>query len=344
MNIDRRNESLATYYRPKEFEDCVGQTSIIKILERQVATQTYKHVYLFNGPSGCGKTTIARILASKINGSLAGLEELDAASNNGVDNVRDIIAGAMERSVSAKYKIFIIDECHALSNQAWQAFLKCIEEPPEYTIFMFCTTDPQKIPATILNRCQRYNLTKIGADKIKERLKYICECEHFINYEESIDYISKICDGGARDAIATLEKVSSLGDNLTIENTLEALGNYSYDMMFSLANAIIDGNINYIVETINNIYYSGNDLKFFVDQFFTFCIDITKYCLFKSMSILSVPASFESKLQDSTNFDSPEKYYMHIVDSLRTLKNEIKNESSIKSVIEASFIKMGRWE
>ena len=337
-------ESLAVRYRPREFTDCVGQSSIIKILERQAQKQEYKHTYLFTGPSGCGKTTIARIMASKINGSLAGLEELDAASNNGVDNVRAIIKGAQERSISSKYKIYIIDECHALSNQAWQAFLKCIEEPPEFTIFMFCTTDPQKIPATIVNRCQRYNLSKISTDKIRERLNYICQKEGFTNYEESIDYIAKISDGGARDAIATLEKVASLSTDISIENTLEALGAYSYDMFFTLANSIIDGNSAEVCKIVSGVYHKGNDLKLFVDQFFNFCLDVTKYCLFKSTDMIGIPASLEDKLKNSTNFETPEKYYMYIVDRLLELKNKIKNDTSVRTTVEATFLRISRWE
>ena len=258
--------SLAVKYRPQTLDEVCGQSSIIKILRRQIETKSYKHTYLFTGPSGTGKTTIGRILAKAINGSLAGLEELDAASNNGVENIRNIIKSAQERSISSLYKIYIIDECHALTNAAWQALLKCIEEPPEYTIFIFCTTDPQKIPSTIINRCQRYNLSKISTEQLVERLVYICKQEGYTNYEESVEYIAKISDGGARDAVATLEKVASLSIDISIENTLEALGTYSYNMFFELVNNIIDGKQDKVVSTISDIYYKGNDLKIFVDS------------------------------------------------------------------------------
>lgn len=337
-------ESLSVKYRPKTFEDCVGQSSIIKILQKQIDMKAYKHAYLFCGPSGCGKTTIARILASKINGSLAGLEELDAASNNGVDNVRSIIKAAQERSVSSEYKIYIIDECHALSNAAWQAFLKCIEEPPQYTIFMFATTDPQKIPATIVNRCQRYNLSKISTDKLVERLRHICKQEGFTNYEESIEYIAKISDGGARDSIATLEKVASYSTDITIQNTLEALGTYSYEMFFRLVNDIIDGKQADVIKTVSDVYYKGNDLKLFVDQFFNFCLDVTKYCLFHSTELIEIPASMTKALQDSTNFDDAAKYYMYIVDNLLELKSKIKQDTSVRTTVEATFLHISRWE
>ena len=337
-------ESLSVKYRPKEFNELIGQSSIVKILERQINTQQYKHAYLFTGGSGLGKTTIARILASKINGSLIGVEEIDAASNNGVENMRNIIKSARERSLNAKYKIFIIDEVHALTGSSWNALLKTLEEPPEYTIFMLCTTDPQKIPPTIANRCQRYNLSKISTDKLIERLDYICRQEGYTNYQESIEYIAKISNGGARDAIATLEKVASFDTNMSMEKTLQALGNYSYAMFFKLVNDIIDSNQAEVLKTINDIYKQGSDLKLFVDEFFKFCLDITKFCLFRSTDLLDIPNSQLEALNLSTNFDNAEKYYIVLVDKLMALKTKIKSDTSIKSTIEATFLNMARWE
>lgn len=338
-------ESLAVKYRPHDFDDGVcGQDSVVKILKKQIELKDYKHCYIFCGSSGCGKTTLARILASKINGSLDGLEEMDAASNNGVENVRNIVKSAQERSISSKYKIFLIDECHALTNAAWQAFLKCIEEPPEYTIFMFCTTDPEKIPQTIVNRCQRYNISKISSDLISDRLSYICRCEGYTNFDETVEYLAKISNGGMRDAIASLEKVASYDTDMSIDKAMNALGTYSYQMFFKLVNDIIDCKQDEVLKTISSIYYEGKDLKLFVEQFFSFCLDVTKYCLFKTTDLLEIPASQEEALKLSTNFENAEKYYMVIVDKLLSLKNSIKNDSSLRTTVEAVFLNITRWE
>lgn len=338
-------ESLAVKYRPRDFDDGVcGQDSVVKILKKQIELKDYKHCYIFCGSSGCGKTTLARILASKINGSLDGLEEMDAASNNGVENVRNIVKSAQERSISSKYKIFLIDECHVLTNSAWQAFLKCIEEPPEYTIFMFCTTDPEKIPQTIVNRCQRYNISKISSELIQNRLSYICKCESYTNFEETVQYLSKISNGGMRDAISLLEKVASYDTDMSIDKAMNALGTYSYQMFFKLVNDIIDCKQDEVLKTISSIYYEGKDLKLFVEQFFSFCLDVTKYCLFKTTDLLEIPASQEEALKLSTNFENAEKYYMVIVDKLLRLKNSIKNDSSPRTTVEAVFLNITRWE
>lgn len=337
-------ESLAVKYRPREWEEVCGQRSVVRILTRQLEVGELRNVYLFSGASGCGKTTLARIFANKINGGCGSPIEVDAASNNGVDNVKTIIKSAQERSIDSRYKIFIIDECHMITTQGWNAFLKCIEEPPTFTIFLFCTTDPQKIPATILNRVQRFNITRISIDKVRERLEFICRSEGFVNYGESVDYIAKICDGGMRDAITTLEKCASYSVDLSIDNVLDALGNYSYDTFFRLVNNIIDGNEGEVLKVVDEFYRAGNDLRLCIDMFLSFCLDISKYTIFKSCDMIKIPSSMEDRLKDSTNFDNPTNYYMYIVNKLLDLKNMLKNDSNIKSTIEVMMLRMARMQ
>lgn len=335
-------QSLATKYRPQKFEDVCEQSSIIKILKRQLDLGEFKNTYLFCGASGCGKTTVARIFANEINKHIGSPIEIDGASNNGVDNVKAIIKSATERSLESEYKIVIMDECHALTNQAWQAFLKTIEEPPKYTIFIFCTTDPQKIPPTILNRVMRFNFNKISYNKIYERLCYISQMEGFTNYQESCDYISKIGNGGMRDSIALLEKCASYSTDLSINNVLEALGNYSYDIMFDLVNKTIDRDINSVISILNFLYNQGNDLKLFIDTYLSFCLDISKYIITKDCSVVKIPSSMEDKLKNSINFDNADKYYYYLIDKLLELKNMLKNDNDTFSTIQVMFIKMTR--
>ena len=335
-------ESLAVKYRPRDWESLVGQPSIVKILTRQIERDEIKNCLLFCGTTGAGKTSASRLLADKINNGVGEPIEIDAASNNGVDNVREIIAAAQERAIDGKYKIFIIDEAHALSNQAWQAFLKCIEEPPKYTIFIFCTTDPQKIPDTIKNRVQIYRFSRISVDKIKERLAYICRCEGFTNYDEAIDYLAKLAEGSMRTAISYLEKAASYSTDLNINNVLASLGNYSYDIFFKLVDNLVDRNEAEVLKIISDFYDAGNDLKLFVDQFMNFCMDITKYSLFKSTEVTRIPSSYESALQYSTNISNADKYFMYVVDKLLELKNMLKNDNSPRSTIEVIFLQIAR--
>ena len=334
--------SLSVKYRPKIFSEVCSQISIVKILTRQLELNQFKNAYLFCGASGCGKTTMARIFASEINKGCGSPIEIDAASNNGVENIRSLTAAANERSLDSQYKIYIIDEAHALTSQAWQAFLKCIEEPPAFTVFIFCTTDPQKIPATILNRCQRFNFSRISSDVIRERLLYICQKEGFTDYSESVDYISKICNGGMRDAIALLEKCAGYSNNLNIQNVLFSLGNYSYDVFFKLINCIIDGRENEVLQILTEFYNSGNDLKLFVDQFLTFCLDLTKYTIFHSVDLLRIPSSMEEQLKNSVNFENASTYYEYVVDKLLTLKNMLKTDSDPYTSIQIYFLQLTR--
>lgn len=335
-------ESLAVKYRPKQWQDVVEQKAVVDILSKQVKQHEIKNCYLFCGPSGCAKTTLARIFANDINKNCGSPIEIDAASNNGVDNVRNLVKLAQERSIDSEYKVVIVDECHSLTNQSWQAFLKCIEEPPKYTIFIFCTTEPQKVPATILNRVQRFNLSRISVEGIRTRLTYICQQEHFTNYLETVDYISKIANGGMRDAIALLEKSASYSPNLTLDNTLTALGAYPYPKLFELTNSLIDGDEQSILTIIDYFYNDGSDLKVFIDKYLEFIIDLAKYCIFKSMDIIHIPASMETLLSKTTAIDNNTKYFQYVANKLLELKNLVKNDMNIKVTLEVIMLQIAR--
>lgn len=334
--------SLATKYRPNTFDCVCGQESVIKTLERQIELKKFKNCYLFAGSSGCGKTSLARILANKINNNQGFPIEIDAASNSGVDNVRELVEHASERALDSEYKVIIIDEAHALSNAAWQAFLKCIEEPPKYTIFIFCTTDPQKIPDTILNRVMRFNITRLSSDIIKKRLKEICELE-FVEYEdEAIEHISKICRGSMRDGISLLEKVIDYSGSVYVVDTLESLGDFSYDMFFNLTDVLLNGDESSTLSIINKLYLSGKDIKLFIERYIDFILDIEKYILFNDFELISVPRSLEDRLKFLINFDSPSIYYNYVLDNLIQLKNDLKYDTSVKTTTEVKMLKICR--
>lgn len=329
--------SLAVKYRPKEFEDVSSQKSIIKILKRQIETNQFVNCYLFSGPSGCGKTTIARILADKLNKGLGSPIEIDARSNNGVDNVRSIIEQADQRALDSEYKVYILDECHMLTNQAWNSLLKLIEEPPKYTIFMFCTTELQKVPETIQNRCQQYRLTRIDNSLIENRLRYISIQENYKYTNEALEHITKLAMGSMRQAIAYLDKCKDYGD-ITLENVMSVLGNFSYDVYFDLMNAIIDKNDEKIISIIEALYNDGSDLKLFVELFVEFALDLTKYLIFKSFEIIKIPESYKQKLEYTINVEGAGKYFNHLIDKLLELKVLIKGDSNLKITLEMFFL------
>ena len=330
--------NLALKYRPSDFSEVCSQRSVIRILEKQIQTNTIKNCYIFSGASGCGKTTIARIFSNKINRGLGQPIEIDGASNNGVDNVRMIIDNAIERSLDSEYKVFIIDECHMITTQGWNAFLKCIEEPPKYTIFIFCTTDPQKIPPTIINRCQVFNLSKVDLNSIKNRLIYICNQEHYTYTDESLEYISRIAEGSVRQAITYLDKCKDYSTNITINNVLDVLGSYSYDVMFELTDSIVDNNKIKIIDIIDQLDFDGGDLKVFIDMYLDFIIQLNKYCIMNMIETTTIPSMLEDKVKYSTGIENNVKYFNKLLDHILKIKITLKGDNDIKSTIKAMLI------
>lgn len=330
--------NLATKYRPQEFTDVLSQKAIIKILEQQIKTKTFKNCIMFTGPSGCGKTTIARILANKINNGFGSPIEYDAASNNGVDNVRAIIETAQERSLDSEYKVIVLDEAHMLTIQSWNAFLKCIEEPPKYTIFIFCTTDPQKVPMTIQNRCQIYNLSRIDLESIRNRLNYVCGQENYFVDPNAIDYIAKLSEGSMRQALTYLDKCKDYSINITMNNVVACLGNYSYNVYFDLTNAVIDNNKQTIINIIEQCYAEGTDLKLFISNYLKFILQLTKYTLFKSMTGVDIPVVLEEKVKYTTGIENNVAWFNRYLDKILKLKSLIKNDSDTKTTIEVCLI------
>lgn len=354
-------EALALKYRPHKFSDLTEQKAVVKILENQIATNTIKHGYLFVGAAGTGKTTSARIFADMINKSFGEPIELDAASNNSVDDIRRITEEAQTKSLDSEYKVFIIDECHMLSNAAWNAFLKTLEEPPVKSIFILCTTNPEKIPATILSRVQRYNFQRISMQGVIDRLLYILEQENkdicaegsqdavndiewakqeglnVIDWDiQAVDLIAKIADGGMRDAITLLDKCLSYSSYLTVQNVINALGVADYDTMFDLT-ACLDGrNITNMIDIINDIYNSGMDLKQFIKDYFEFILDLNTYKYTASMDSIKLPINYENTIQKLTTSDW--QCITSMLSVLVDLMNEIKWVQNPKSIIIARFM------
>lgn len=302
--------SLANKYRPKVFEDIVEQDSIKQVLLNQMKNNNLKHSYLFCGGAGTGKTTTARIIASKMNDNLGKPIEIDCATRNGVDDIRVIQEECRTKPLMGKYKIFILDEVHMLTVQAWNSMLKILEEPPEYVIFLFCTTDPQKIIATILSRVQRFNFQRISTEGIINRLKFIINCENNehveepITYEdEAISYIARLAKGGMRDSITTMEKCLDYDRNLTLQNVLKVTsGGITEQTMLQLLQYMLNRDCRSCLEYFNEIYMSGIDVSLFIKLYIEFLENCIKYLVTQDSNITTISQITINWLQENSNF------------------------------------------
>lgn len=331
-------EALATKYRPRTFEDVVCQDNIKKVLTNQLETGEIKQAYLFCGSAGTGKTTSARIFANDVNGGKGKPIEIDGASNNGVDNIRSIIDDCRMKSLDSKYKVYIIDEVHMLSIGAFNALLKVLEEPPKGVIFILCTTDPHKIPATILSRLQRFDFKRIPQFDIVQRLQYILQQEGILTYNvEAIEYIAKLADGGMRDAIMKLDTVLGYTTEITLQAVLDCLGITNYEHLVTIVQGIINKQPNEPIQIIDKIYKDGKDLKLFVKDLNKFVLDLCKLSITHNKELTMIPTDIMRQcIHIATN--TPKYQLVDILDAINNLLDKIKYEQNPKNLIESELI------
>ncbi len=331
-------EALATKYRPRTFKDVVCQDNIKKVLTNQLETGEIKQAYLFCGSAGTGKTTSARIFANDVNGGKGKPIEIDGASNNGVDNIRSIIDDCRMKSLDSKYKVYIIDEVHMLSIGAFNALLKVLEEPPKGVIFILCTTDPHKIPATILSRLQRFDFKRIPQFDIVQRLQYILKEEGILTYNvEAIEYIAKLADGGMRDAIMKLDTVLGYTTEITLQAVLDCLGITNYEHLVTIVQGIISKQPNEPIQIIDKIYRDGKDLKLFVKDLNKFVLDLCKLNITRNKELTMIPADIMRQcIQIATK--TPNYELVDILDGINNLLDKIKYEQNPKNLIESELI------
>lgn len=290
MRENMAYQALYRKWRPLEFEDVKGQEHIVTTLKNQIRADRIGHAYLFCGTRGTGKTTVAKIFAKAVNcehpvdGSPCGecptckaiaegrsmnVIEIDAASNNGVDNIREIRDEVQYSPTEGRYKVYIIDEVHMLSIGAFNALLKTLEEPPAYVIFILATTEAHKIPVTILSRCQRYDFHRISIETIAGRLSQLMEAEHINVEEKAIRYVAKAADGSMRDALSLLDQCAAFhfGESLTYDNVLEVLGAVDNSVFSQLFRAAVEGRTKDCISAIEEIVIQGRELSQFVTDF-----------------------------------------------------------------------------
>ena len=274
--------ALYRKFRPQDFEDVKGQDHIVTALKNQVKANRLGHAYLFTGTRGTGKTTVAKILAKAVNcehpvdgspcnecetckriaeGSSMNVFEIDAASNNSVSNIRDIVEEVAYSPTEGKYKVYIIDEVHMLSASAFAALLKTLEEPPAYVIFILATTEVHMIPITILSRCQRYDFRRISIDTIAGRLQELMVKEEVSVEEKALRYVAKAADGSMRDALSLLDQCIAfyLGENLTYDKVLQVLGAVDNEIFSHLLRAVIAHDVTEAIGVLEEMVIQGRD-------------------------------------------------------------------------------------
>lgn len=333
---------LALYrkYRPQTFEEVVGQQYVTKILKNTIDRNMTSHAYLFSGPRGTGKTTIAKLIAKLLNcespindipcekcpSCIAFNEknhpdiiEMDAASNNGVDEIREIRDKVTLMPSISKYKVYIIDEVHMLSIGAFNALLKTLEEPPQHVIFILATTELYKVPATIISRCQCFNFEKISEEDIVKKLKYIVEKENIKVEEEVLKLIAKYSDGGLRDAINLLDKLACCSTNITIDDFYEIKGIVKEEELFDIVSALVNGNTKEALEKLDYLGKKGKNLILFATELIEY---------------------LKNMLISNNTYGLDKDKIFEMIDILNDTVNNMKNSCYQKVLLEVAFLKV----
>ena len=350
-------KALYRTYRPQTFDEVAGQKQIIQTLKNAIKDNKIAHAYLFTGPRGTGKTTMAKLLAKSLNcesssnrpcdecaackaiseGSFADVIEIDAASNNGVDEVRSLIDKVKYAPIEGKYKVYIIDEVHMMSQGAFNALLKTLEEPPAHVIFVLATTEPHKVLPTILSRCQRFDFGRISNNDIKERISTVLDSENVRYDDEVVELVSELCDGGMRDALSILDQtIAYAGDIITAEDVRSIYGIVSNEEKIEFINYIINNDHQTLLNVINEFDSRGVDISRLTNNI----IEVLKECVIYNSS-----NSFKGlKVINSTNCGCVEnistKKAFKMIDVLVEALASYRKAGTPKTLFEIACLKM----
>ena len=351
-------KALYRTYRPQTFDEVAGQEHIVKTLKNALATGKISHAYLFAGPRGTGKTTMAKLFAKALNceegighqcnecrncqaiidGSHPDVLELDAASNNGVDEIRDLIDKVKYGTILGKYKVYIIDEVHMLSVGAFNALLKTLEEPPEHVVFILATTEPHKILPTILSRCQRYDFNKVSESDIKERIKTILLNEDVEYNEDAIKLIVSLADGGMRDALSILEKVLAYSNNsLKVEDILNIFSLESKEEKINLINSIVAHDMSDVLDRLNKYITKGTDIKRLTEDLLVILKDVL---IFNSSSNENYLETLTKDEANALSYKISTDRAVQMIDILMNTVKDYKNVTAINPLFEITLIKL----
>lgn len=357
--------ALYRKFRPTTFDEVKGQDHIVTTLKNQIKTGRIGHAYLFCGTRGTGKTTVAKILAKAVNcespvdgepcnqcstcqsiidGSSMNVMEIDAASNNGVDNIREIKEQVQYSPASGKYKVYIIDEVHMLSIGAFNALLKTLEEPPEYVIFILATTEVHKIPITILSRCQRYDFHRITADTIKKQLSDLMQCEGVEVEEKALEYIARMADGSMRDALSLLDQCIAfyLGKKLTYDNVLEVLGTVDIQVYSDLLDYILASNVTEVMNLLEDVTGQGREWSQFITDFLWYLRNLLLVGKGTAASEALEVSTDQLKLLQEKAETVDENTLVRYIRILSELLNDLRYATSKRVLVEVEMMKLCR--